>query len=359
MLDLRLSHQDLRRVLDSIGILNSDEDPATLPSRTNDSVRYLVSADVVSFEAFGTANDYQGPLWYTPANSVSNQLLQVIAEHVTEQPFWNEVIGQRKGEARTISDYLPLEKYKKTKIYNEFFHHINTDRQMVTALNVAPELMVSCSLCRLGTEFSGRDCGVFDLLAPHLVSAFRAARIIKRLETESESLQLAIESTKFGIIVLDSELNTIIESVTATALLAEYFEIGAQALPERLLRFVQHYKKLFKSGEYYLPPKTLTVAGPKGNIGIQLSYYPNKCSFVLLLKQHQYAPSVPGQMSKITSRQFEVLRWISFGKTNLEIGEILEISPRTVQKHIENIFDLLGVDNRTAAMAVYLKNCPP
>jgi DNA-binding response OmpR family regulator len=53
----------------------------------------------------------------------------------------------------------------------------------------------------------------------------------------------------------------------------------------------------------------------------------------------------------LTSRESEVLRWLSCGKTNREIGEILSISPRTVNKHLEQIFVKLGVENRAAAAA--------
>jgi DNA-binding response OmpR family regulator len=53
----------------------------------------------------------------------------------------------------------------------------------------------------------------------------------------------------------------------------------------------------------------------------------------------------------LTSRESEVLRWLSCGKSNREIGEILSISPRTVNKHLEQIFVKLGVENRAAAAA--------
>ena len=39
------------------------------------------------------------------------------------------------------------------------------------------------------------------------------------------------------------------------------------------------------------------------------------------------------------------------GKSNREIGEILDISPRTVNKHLEQIFVKLGVENRASAAA--------
>lgn len=51
----------------------------------------------------------------------------------------------------------------------------------------------------------------------------------------------------------------------------------------------------------------------------------------------------------LTRREAEVLLWIAHGKSNKDIAEILEMSPRTVNKHLEQIFAKLGVENRTAA----------
>jgi DNA-binding response OmpR family regulator/DNA-binding CsgD family transcriptional regulator len=51
----------------------------------------------------------------------------------------------------------------------------------------------------------------------------------------------------------------------------------------------------------------------------------------------------------LTAREAEVLLWLSRGKPNRDIGEILNISPRTVNKHLEQIFVKLGVENRAAA----------
>jgi DNA-binding NarL/FixJ family response regulator len=53
----------------------------------------------------------------------------------------------------------------------------------------------------------------------------------------------------------------------------------------------------------------------------------------------------------LTSREADVLLWLSRGKANREIGQILDISPRTVNKHLEQIFAKLGVENRASAAA--------
>ena len=51
----------------------------------------------------------------------------------------------------------------------------------------------------------------------------------------------------------------------------------------------------------------------------------------------------------LTAREAEVLLWIGRGKTNKDIGEILGLSPRTVNKHLEQIYAKLGVENRASA----------
>ncbi len=57
----------------------------------------------------------------------------------------------------------------------------------------------------------------------------------------------------------------------------------------------------------------------------------------------------------ITKREAEVLLWVAHGKTNKEIGEILGLSPRTVNKHLELTFPKLQVDNRSAATSIAIQ----
>ena len=54
----------------------------------------------------------------------------------------------------------------------------------------------------------------------------------------------------------------------------------------------------------------------------------------------------------LTTREGEVLSWLAKGKTNRDIAQILGLSPRTVDKHLEQIYAKLGVENRTAAAAI-------
>lgn len=58
------------------------------------------------------------------------------------------------------------------------------------------------------------------------------------------------------------------------------------------------------------------------------------------------------QDAALTPRETEVLGWLAKGKTNRDIAQILGLSPRTVNKHLEHVFEKLGVETRAAAAAI-------
>jgi DNA-binding CsgD family transcriptional regulator len=61
------------------------------------------------------------------------------------------------------------------------------------------------------------------------------------------------------------------------------------------------------------------------------------------------------QKLSVTEREAEVLLWIARDRSNCDIAEILELSPRTVNKHLEQIYAKLGVENRTSAAALAVR----
>jgi DNA-binding response OmpR family regulator len=61
----------------------------------------------------------------------------------------------------------------------------------------------------------------------------------------------------------------------------------------------------------------------------------------------------------LTPRETEVLAWLAKGKTNRDIADILGMSHRTVNKHLEHIFEKLGVETRAAAAALATRGIHP
>jgi DNA-binding CsgD family transcriptional regulator len=91
---------------------------------------------------------------------------------------------------------------------------------------------------------------------------------------------------------------------------------------------------------------SLILLGQSGPGEILLRLMPNQgLDESQLLREHL----------QLTQREADVLLWISRGKTNREMAQILEISPRTINKHLEQVFKKLQVDNRTSAARIALE----
>jgi HD-GYP domain-containing protein (c-di-GMP phosphodiesterase class II) len=61
------------------------------------------------------------------------------------------------------------------------------------------------------------------------------------------------------------------------------------------------------------------------------------------------APADPANPGGLTDREVEVLGLLARGHTNRKVGELLYISPKTVGRHVENIYAKIGVSTRAGA----------
>jgi DNA-binding CsgD family transcriptional regulator len=76
---------------------------------------------------------------------------------------------------------------------------------------------------------------------------------------------------------------------------------------------------------------------------------------LLRLELGQSDEAVLKEKLSLTLREAEVLAWVARGKASRDIGEILGLSPRTVNKHLEQIYEKLGVENRSAAATLAVR----
>jgi DNA-binding response OmpR family regulator len=102
--------------------------------------------------------------------------------------------------------------------------------------------------------------------------------------------------------------------------------------------------------------KAAIMTALPGNEQLRLQYMGKLGANEFLLRlAKDSGTETPAEFSSelgLTTREGEVLSWLSKGKTNRDIAQILGLSPRTVDKHLEQIYSKLGVENRTAAAAI-------
>lgn len=117
-------------------------------------------------------------------------------------------------------------------------------------------------------------------------------------------------------------------------------------------KFLEEGKTLpFRQNNEPQTEQAFVVAVGTGAVEVRRMSSTNDDITICMLKQVDAAPSQEWQLPRLTDRETEVLLWVARGKTNRDIGEILGMSPRTVNKHLEHIFEKLGVETRTAAAA--------
>ena len=134
----------------------------------------------------------------------------------------------------------------------------------------------------------------------------------------------------------------------ARNLLNGYFANPETVAPEELLAWIAAALRARSAGR---DPAQLLVA--EGNRQLLASFHDQTGDdeWLVVLREENDASAVESLIAafRLTQREAEVLYWVVQGKTSKDIGDILGSSPRTVNKHLEHVFEKLGVETRTAA----------
>jgi DNA-binding NarL/FixJ family response regulator len=192
-----------------------------------------------------------------------------------------------------------------------------------------------------------RPAEVLARIEVHL-SQSRILRRAERLLADGEFAALAVDSSG-RIIWLTPTAAQWLKNVNASPTLASTCRVN-DFLPDVLLNWFQTWRDYdgHAGGEHQLAP----------GFTASISACEQPGEFMLLLQQEDspsgeaLTPEMLREKLKLTFREAEILMWIARGKTNKEIGIILNSSPRTVNKHLEHVFEKLGVSTRAAAVAV-------
>lgn len=101
-------------------------------------------------------------------------------------------------------------------------------------------------------------------------------------------------------------------------------------------------------------PGTVIMQQEKGEVSVSLALVGATGPDEVLLrvaKQAIFPENILRTKLNLSAREAEVLLWISRGKTSRDIADILQVSHRTIDKHIEQIYNKTGMSSRAAAAA--------
>ena len=253
----------------------------------------------------------------------------------------------RTGDTRpmAVSDFLSRREFERLEVYQHGFRPMGVDQVIAFGLPAEPPTQIGIALARAGRQFTARECSILEFLRPHLAHMYRAVAA----QLELERLRAALEAgDRAGSGVVLFRRGGPIELVSAEAQRRLRDALGVRLvvgdpLPLALQRWLDD------GGQR---PRTLRLDGARGAITVRLlvaRQAPRCDALVVAVDATRLSVGALCRLG-LSRREADVLLWVSRGKTNGEIAQILGSSARTVEKHLEHVYAKLGVTSRTAAV---------
>jgi DNA-binding CsgD family transcriptional regulator len=338
-----LSERDLRSVLDFVGDAYDAQDLAEFRSVLLPGIHRLVASDYVAYNEVEQSSQ-------VGLSIVSPELPEwaqsAWGRHAGENPLLQRYLRTRDGRSRRFSDVATSAELRRTALYAELYGPLgDLEHQLAFALPSTPELTIAVALSRGGRNYTERDRRLLELLRPHLIQAYRAAQLRERLVGILDGLRQGLEADGTAVVVIDADGD--ISFVSAAA--AELFEDLRGSTPMEVGRPPGEPlgSWLAEGGATARLPiaeqdDALLARCVRGDGGIR----------VVLLERAARALSLEalGQLG-LTPREAEVLHGLARGEDLGAVATELEVSPRTVAKHVQHIHAKLGVTSRAQAVA--------
>ena len=267
--------------------------------------------------------------------------LKLFKDYLSEHSSIEASYRRRLKSAVKVSDFITLTQWRRTRLSDEFLRLRNQSYQLTfVSAEQLPKLAVS--LNRASPDFTEEDRSLLNLLRPHLVQAYRESLLFSYLNQ-------AAGISNDGFIVVDRALRIRYANPRGLVLLKDFFgEEPVDALPTRISAWLREKTQSRSAAELSGPD--LIIGSDHRSLTIQTVGNGEETEYRLLLRETvRRLDARPLQSLGLTSREAEVLLWLSEGKSNSEIAIILTAKVRTIAKHLERVFAKLMVENRTAA----------
>lgn len=193
--------------------------------------------------------------------------------------------------------------------------------------------------------------GAADYVTKPLQPAQVLARIAAHMHNARQMKQARSALDAFGqatVAVRSRDGKLVWQTPLARALLKDYFANPEQVAPPELLDWIAAAQHARRDGR---EAQSLLVAQGARRLLASFHDQTGDDEWLVVLREENDGSAIESLIAafRLTQREAEVLYWVTLGKTSRDIGEIVGSSPRTVDKHLEHVFEKLGVETRTAA----------
>ncbi len=256
-------------------------------------------------------------------------------------PFWDTIFDPERP-VLSLSDMVSRRTWHRNPFYKELFVHDQVEDHLKMEVFGNRDEFITINVLRRKRGFSEQETGLLAQLRPHMMQAYRNAH-----QLESDGL-VGNPAAHYWLVPVDAQGKVLLTMPAAVPEICGHTD-QADQLPPAIRRWITFQAECLKRGHFdaAITPYELDTREGTWLFTLYTMYTPGH--FMVSIR-YRYA-TVPGPC--LSRRESEIIQWVAAGKSNGEIAAILSLSLNTVKSHLKHSFIKLGVENRTAAVAVW------
>ncbi len=340
-----LSPDERLSLLDTVGVVAAATDVTDFGIRAcRELLRHVPGISTSYNEVNVLAQRAAGLIYPDPGREWMAHYLPIFERHLADSPM-AEHFMTGEGAMVTWADLDPDGRFRQTALYREFYVPNGIHSQAAFLLPAPPGIVVAFAMNRDGADFEPRERALVEELRPYLTNLYR-------LVTQAEAgraREAALADDGWSVVLVDDtglvvDTNPVAQRMGKAAGfdLSVGSRLGDQALWSQ---FAEHSNDLWATARMGSPapmpaPVPFEARLVRFGVGPHLVWLREPSSVTL-----EHARSFG-----LTRRQAEIALHLVDGLTNDQIARKLGIAAGTVRKHLEVVFDKLGVPSRAAAV---------
>lgn len=358
---MRFTQQELESLLDYIRDLHDYRGREEFAERAIGSLLKIIAAERAVYGDFDIERQAARLCMQPSVIKDQDAALTGLAQAFGSHPLYKYYLETGDGQAQKLSQVMTKTRFQRYSEDDEFARQLGAKYQMGMFFPAGPAVVTTIILTRSRRDFSERERAILNRLYPHLVQAFRNTASLNRFCRDVGVMYEMLEGPISSVIVLSGNGRVKHWTEQAKSWIARYcrtpFPKEPDRLPECFASWYQRQLSLVAQETLAPSPRDPLIVDKNGQqLTVQLIPDHFRDEHLLLLNEKRGDTTWEAlDHYGLTPRESEVLAWVAKGKTNAEVGTILSMSARTVQKHLEHIYQKLGVETRTTATVRALK----
>jgi DNA-binding CsgD family transcriptional regulator len=351
----RLSQRDLRAALHALqAVAEQTSDSTSLVGAALEQLTGIVPSELTTLSICDLEQGTRRVVG-RKGESLSEADRAAFDRHFREHPLVRYHSSHPGGPTQRISDCVSVPAFRNSALHADYYRRIGINYVMALPLRIDNANVISVVFNRSRADFKDGERALLDAVRQPLAAIYRNLIVCEEAGIGLKFIGELAAAGGWQMLRVTLGGRIIDASPGALQLLGRFFPEYAAGRQGRLPPALFAWFARSRNWGLERPAINHGQQFSLSRLGSKLTVHfvpdPDDTSVGYLLLKSSRAELRTAQLARLpaTEREREVLTLVAAGRTNSEIAAVLAISARTVQKHLEHIFEKLGVESRTAA----------